>query len=391
MPHGDPPDQVTALRVTFDATTLIVPRAGIGRYANELLREMLALGGLELRLVCPSRPWTRSGVVALREAFAPLGAEVVGNPYPARLLYAAWKHLRGPAIEWIAGPCDIFHAPHQIAPVTRKAAVVTTIHDLTTLKFPALHAGHQHLVGDHLHSSIARSDRLIAVSEATARDLIEDLGVAPERIRVIPNAASDHFFAPPTLEVRDAVTARHGLPARYFLYLGTIEPRKNLEALLAAYRALPLATRSAYPLLLAGGRGWLDAPIFEALARTPGARWLGRVPEADLPALLGGAAAFVYPSLYEGFGLPVLEAMAAGAPVITSNVSSLPEVAGEAALLVDPHDVAALSAAMARLADDPALAERLRAAGRLQAARFSWRRAAEETLGVYAELLAGRA
>jgi glycosyltransferase involved in cell wall biosynthesis len=379
------------MRVSFDATTLILPQAGIGRYANELLREMLPLGGLDLRLVCPTRPWTRRGVTALREAFGPLGAEVVGNPYPARLLYAAWKRLQAPPAEWLWGPCDVFHAPHQIAPVTRKAAVVTTIHDLTTLKFPALHAGHQHLIGDHLRSSVARSDMLIAVSEATARDLVHELGVAESRIRVIPNAAARHFFEPVAQATRDAVRARHALPARYFLYLGTIEPRKNLAVLLAAYRALPAATRAAMPLLLAGGRGWLDGPIFEALARTPGARWLGRVPEADLPALLGGATAFVYPSLYEGFGLPVLEAMAAGTPVVTSNVSSLPEVAGDAALLVDPHDVEALASAMARLAEDEALTGRLREAGRVQAARFSWRRAAEETRGVYAELLAQRA
>jgi glycosyltransferase involved in cell wall biosynthesis len=162
---------------------------------------------------------------------------------------------------------------------------------------------------------------------------------------------------------------------------GTLEPRKNLEALIRAWLALDPSVRGDRLLALVGPRGWDDAPILAA-ARDAGARLLGRVSEDELRALYAGAAAFAYPSRYEGFGLPVLEAMAAGAPVVTSNVSSLPEVAGDAALLVDPQDTAAIGAALTRILTEPGLAEQLRARGRVQAARFTWERTARETLAL---------
>jgi glycosyltransferase involved in cell wall biosynthesis len=199
---------------------------------------------------------------------------------------------------------------------------------------------------------------------------------------VTPLAADASFAAPVER------TGHPTLGRPYVLAVGTLEPRKNLERLIAAWGRLPPALQDSHTLALVGPRGWDDAPILSA-ARAAGAQLLGGVTDDELRALYAGAAAFVYPSLYEGFGLPVLEAMAAGAPVITSNVSSLPEVAGDAALLVDPRDEAAIAEAIERVVTDPTLADDLRARGRPRAAAFSWARTARETLAVLSGLADG--
>jgi glycosyltransferase involved in cell wall biosynthesis len=193
---------------------------------------------------------------------------------------------------------------------------------------------------------------------------------------MIPLAADPAFSATVTGPGHPAL---EGKP--YVLAVGTLEPRKNLERLISAWSSLDANARAGHVLALVGPVGWDAAPILAA-ARDQGAQLLGRVREEELRALYAGASAFAYPSLYEGFGLPVLEAMAAGAPVLTSNVSSLPEVAGDAALLVDPTDVTAIATGLSRLLSDPALAESLRARGRARAAEFSWERTARETLAL---------
>jgi glycosyltransferase involved in cell wall biosynthesis len=210
---------------------------------------------------------------------------------------------------------------------------------------------------------VRRARALACISDATRRDLVARVPSAAPRAVVVALAASAHFATP-------------GKPAMaierpYVLAAGTLEPRKNLERLLEAWAGLPAAVRDAHELVLVGPAGW-EAEAILARARDGGVRVTGFVPDAELAALYGGCAAFCYPSLYEGFGLPVLEAMLAGAPVITSNVSSLPEVAGDAALLVDPLSVRDIRAALQRLLGDPAERDRLRAAGRARAASFSW-------------------
>ena len=217
--------------------------------------------------------------------------------------------------------------------------------------------------------------------------------LAPERITTTPLAAGPGFYVPSAAEV-DEACARYGLtPGRYLLYLGVLEPRKNVPHLLDAYARIA-ARFPDVPLVIAGKKGWFYEAIFEkvkALKLEAQVRFPGYVPDADLPRLYGGARAFVYPSRYEGFGLPVLEAMQCGVPTITSNVSSMPEVAGEAALLVSPDDCGGLADAMTRLLTDDALAQDLSRRGLAQARQFTWERCARETRAVYQACLAGPA
>lgn len=224
-----------------------------------------------------------------------------------------------------------------------------------------------------IRPALRRAKALLCISDATRVDLERIFPVARGKAQTIPLAA-DVSFAEPA-----APAQREGLDRPYVLAVGTLEPRKNLERLLDAWLLLDPEVRDAHVLALVGPRGWDDESIVRKAERA-GALLLGRVSDEELRALYAGAAAFAYPSLYEGFGLPPLEAMAAGAPVLTSNVSSLPEVVGDAAVLVDPLDVSAIAEGLTALLTDHALAERLRSAGRERARSFSWDRTASETL-----------
>jgi glycosyltransferase involved in cell wall biosynthesis len=262
---------------------------------------------------------------------------------------------------------------------------VLTVHDLI---FERLPGHHKPLNRWYLHRTMPlfcrRATHIIAVSEHTRRDLIEVYGITPEKITVIPEAA-DARFGPVTEEALDLARVSYGLPERYLLCVGTIEPRKNLERLLAAWEPLYLA-REAPPLVIVGRRGWLNEGFFAALERSPardGVIFPGWMQDGDLPAVYAAAQLFIFPSIYEGFGLPVLEAMACGAPVVCSNATSIPEVAGDAALLFDPFEPDAIRETMRTALADDALRESLRQRGYRRAAKFSWERAADETLALY--------
>ena len=226
------------------------------------------------------------------------------------------------------------------------------------------------------------SAALPCISEATERDLVERFPAARGKTSAIPLAADGRFrTGHPAAEIA-AARERHALPGRFVLGVGTLEPRKNLVRLIDAWGAVPEAVRDGAPLVLVGPKGW-EVEEIERRAGAAGVRTLGFVPDEDLALLYAACTAFAYPSLYEGFGLPVLEALASGAPTVTARVSSLPEVAGDAALLVDPRDTEAIAAALGRLLTDDGLRERLRAAGPRRAAGFSWAR----TAAGYADLL----
>lgn len=379
------------LTVTLDASSLLTPQTGIGRYTEQLIRALLARKEAEIKLLCSYRPGAVQTGEAIAATYAPLGATVMRNPVPNRVLHAGWEFLGLPRAEFYAGASDVFHATNHLAPPSRKSAVVATIHDLTAIRFPEWHAPYQRLVAKYLPKSIQRSRLILADSQSTANDLMSYLDVPEEKIRVVPLAAAPHFDRQPSAEALLAVRARYGLAGSYYLFVGTLEPRKNLGALLLAYQKLPKAIQEAHPLVLVGSRGWEDEKLISMIDALPTVRWLGRVPDADLPALMAEALAFVYPSRFEGFGLPVLEAMAAGAPVVTSTVSSLPEVTGvgaeAAGLLVEPEDVEGIAEAMRRLAEDEDLRASLSRRGRERAKTFSWDRTAELTLAAYREAL----
>jgi glycosyltransferase involved in cell wall biosynthesis len=253
--------------------------------------------------------------------------------------------------------------------------VVTTVHDLGFLHFPQSHTRFQNIYLRLTTRWAAwAADRVIAISQATADDLVRYTGVDRRRVVVIPHGVAP-VFTP---------LAKKTMPwARYMVYVGTLQPRKNLVRLIEAFARAQ--THPATQLVIAGRAGWLSEPLAE-IARAHGVaervHLIGFVPDAELPALLAGARAFVFPSLYEGFGMPVLEAMASGAAVLTSTTSALPEVAGEAACLVDPNDVDAIAAGIRRLDGDDVYHSQLVAKGYIQAQRFSWTTCAATTLAV---------
>jgi glycosyltransferase involved in cell wall biosynthesis len=302
-------------------------------------------------------------------------------------LYPAWALARRPPLPPGLASLDLVHSPTPagIPPVAGRQRLVVTVHDLAFLVHPELFPRRWELMYRvALRRAVRGAHAIITVSRHTAEDLLRRTRVDPRIVRVVPNAASL-----PTSEVDvERTLARLKVPAPYLLYVGTLEPRKNLVRLVRAYRRVA-ARGLPHSLVLAGPLGWHSQPLMaELAARAPGEVVLtGSVGPGERDALYRGAAAFAYPSLYEGFGLPILEAMARGVPCVASTSSSLPEVVGEAALLVDPLSVAGLAEAVERVITDQALADRLREAGIARSARFSWQETARRTLDVYKSVL----
>jgi glycosyltransferase involved in cell wall biosynthesis len=298
----------------------------------------------------------------------------------------------------ISRKMHLVHGLAFAAPFVSSCPTVVTVHDLSFLRYPdAFRTGNRSYLSLITRASTRRAARVIAVSASTRQDVINFIGVPPERVTVVPNGVNPEFSPADPDEVSD-FRQRTGLPARYILFLGTLEPRKNLVRLVEAYALLRSRARdnadptapTIPPLVIAGAKGWFYQEIFARvtdLGLADQVIFPGFVPVEELPWWYRGAEIFVYPSLFEGFGLPVLEAMACGVPTITSRSSSLPEVAGDGAILVEPEDVEQLAGAIHRVLTDPSLAGQLRAAGLRQAACFPWERTAAETCEVYRSVL----
>jgi glycosyltransferase involved in cell wall biosynthesis len=283
---------------------------------------------------------------------------------------------------------DLLHSPDFIPPFYRTCPAVITVHDLGFLRYPETVTQESRRYYGQVARAVRSAQRTIVVSESTAQDLAELVEDVPlERVRVVHNGLDEGFLAPADPDGTARVRARWDLDRPYVMYLGTLEPRKDLPTLLRAF----LAVRERHPdllLALVGRRGWLDEPIFDAIEQLrlkDAVRLIHDAADADLVLLLDGAMAFAYPSLYEGFGLPPLEALARGVPTVVAETSSLPEVVGDAALLHPPRDHEALAVALLRLLEDAGLRTELRARGVARAADFSWDRSARATLEVYRE------
>ena len=286
---------------------------------------------------------------------------------------------------------DLAHVPYFGSPLFPTTPTVVTIHDLIPLILPAYRGSLLVRAYTRLVAAAARrADAVIADSQASKRDIVRLLGMPSHRVHVVYLAASEHFRPVKDAALLEAVRRKYGLPDRYILYLGGFDCRKNVATLIQAFAHLPICRPADLKLVIAGRLPERDTPFFpnprrlaEELGLEERVVFTGWVAEEDKPALYSGAMAFVFPSLYEGFGLPVLEAMACGALVLASDRASLPEVVGEGGLLVDPTDVDGLAAAMERLLTDEGLRAELRERALAQAAKFSWEKTARETLAVY--------
>ncbi len=372
------------MRVGIDYTSAVRQSAGIGRYTRGLIDALAAVDRENRYVLFSAGKDTRATRWPSNFSYRAL-------PLTDRHLSILWQRLRLPLpVELVTGRVDIYHSPDFVlAPVWRARAVLT-VHDLSFMRYPECSPPPllEYLMRS-VPRSVRRADLVLADSESTRQDVVELLGIDPARVRTVYAGVEEHFsiMAPPDEAIR--ARQRYGITRPYILGVGTLQPRKNFTTLIRAYDRLRQEHGIPHQLVIAGGRGWLDAPIYatiDELSLREAVVLAGFVDDADLPALYQGADLFAFPSLYEGFGIPILEAMAGGTPVVTAQASSMPEVAGDAALLVSPLDVDALADAMWRLLDDAALRETLVFRGRQQVVKFSWRHAAEALLAAYATL-----
>lgn len=309
---------------------------------------------------------------------------------PSVLVKPLWSPVIPAAIkERMLGDVDVVHSTTYAAPRLRdrKKRLVATIYDLTALTHPECHRRQNvRICVKGIRDAVRYADAIIAISEHTKKDLVEHAGCPPELVTVTPLAADPMYRPVDEPAGHDRVRTRYGLPRRYILFIGSLEPRKNVRTLIEAYARLPERLRQEFSLVVAGARGWKNSDVQDTVGRLgveDHVTFAGYIDRADISTVYSMAEVFVYPSLYEGFGLPILESMACGTPVITSNTSSMPEVAGEAAELVTPTDTDELASALTRVLDDEALRLDMRARGLERSGEFTWERCARETVGVY--------
>jgi len=367
------------MNLCLDARSATNHFPGIGRYVVNLARAMIPLLGQDERLVLlrdPAQPscWNLTTLAGER-------VQVVDTPLSPFTLRQQWAIPR--MLRRLGA--DLYHSPYYLMPYRPGMPTVLTMYDLIPLLFPQHVSSTARLLFRWMTAlALHAASQVIVISQATRRDLLTSYHLPPQKVTTIPLAADSAFHPQPAAEV-ERVRRKYGFPENYLLYLGINKPHKNLVRLIEAWSlvigrwSLVIAGREdpRYPQarLKAAELGLQDRVIF-----------LGEVLEADLPALYSGATLFVFPSLYEGFGLPVLEAMACGTPVVCSNTSSLPEIVGEAALTFDPLDVTEIAAKIEEVLHNEALREEMREKGLRQAAKFSWERTAKETLRIYREV-----
>ena len=369
------------MRIGFDGTPLLGQRSGVGYYTGNLLSALMKLQPDWEYLLYSNRP--------LNGLEPPLPhAQKVDQRYFARSRWL-WMQTILPGTIHNSQP-EICHFTNALAPLWQPAPYVLTIHDASLFVYGHYHPWARHLTMRLTLPLVARrASAIITVSQHSRQDLIRVLGLDPQKIHVIYEAAADNFRPVEDPASLAHLRRKYELPEKFLLYVGTLEPRKNLLRLLRAVKQIR-DEGLPYHLVLAGGMGWMMETFEQevrALDLQDALHYLGYIPTQDLPGLFSLATVFTFPSLYEGFGLPPLEAMACGTPVLTSDRSSLAEICGDAAYLVDPRSEEAIAAGLGALLRDEDLRQDLRRKGLQRVTGFSWERAARETIALYHQVL----
>lgn len=376
------------MRIGIDYTAAVRQGGGIGRYTRNLIRALANLDRQhQYTLFVAGRGIDRRSVGSW-----PANFRVRLIPVSDRWLHIFWQRLRVPIpVQTVTGPLDLFHSPDFVLPPVGRTPAMVTVHDLSFLRVPQCFVpGFSRYLTKAVTRAVGEADRILADSESTRSDLQAILGAAPERVRVIYPGVETRFRPVRDPVILERVRERYGLPNRFILGVGTLQPRKNFDGLIESFGRLAGPTQQQavqdVHLVIAGGAGWMheDLPqVVRRLGLDERVRFVGFVEDADLPALYSLARVFAFPSWYEGFGLPVLEAMACGTPVIAADNSSIPEVVGGAGCLVEAGDIEALADGLERLLVDEKLRVELMSAGHAQAKGFRWERAASQLLEEY--------
>jgi glycosyltransferase involved in cell wall biosynthesis len=354
------------MRICIDATAVLLRSAGIKNYLYHWMRA-LAAHAPEHEIVGFPFLGDIGELDHDRSTLTPL------QTLPRIAVLQFINKILKPAINLAVPKVDIFHASNQVHAIPRGVRLTGTIYDMTCLLMPQFHTPANVKAEErHYERVFKKADGLIAISESAKNDAVRLLGIDARRIDVIYPGVPEKYF--------DTVPLVQGTTKPFVLCVGTVEPRKNIDTLLDAWLQLPASTRQSHELVFVGPIGWAgNATVQRLRSGIEGVRVLGYVPEADLPSLTAAATAFAYVSLYEGFGFPLAQAMAAGVPAVTSNLSSMPEVAGDAALLVDPHSAAEVATALDRLLTSETLREDLSRRGKERARMFTWKNSAERS------------
>jgi len=374
------------LAVALDATPLLGTPTGVGRFCRGALGGLAERGDLDVAAFAVS--WRR------RHRLAPLvppGVAVRQRAMPARPLHAAWSRVRWPGVEWFTGPADVVHGTNFVVPPTRRAARVVTVHDLTTVRFPELCDAPTLRFPSLVRRAVAEGAWVHTPSRFVAEEVVAEFGADPARVRAVHHGVG---AAPPPGPAGGGALLPPLPPgtARYVLAVGTVEPRKDYPGLVRAFGAVA-ATRPDLALVVIGADGWGAGAFHDAVAASAARTrvlHLGYLPDAELAGWLGSAAVLAFPSLYEGFGFPPLEAMAAGVPVVATAAGAVPEVVGDAAVVVPPGDADALAGAIESVLEDGARRAELVERGRRRAAGFTWASCAAGLAALYAEADAER-
>ncbi|MDD5462829.1 MAG: glycosyltransferase family 1 protein [Methylococcales bacterium] len=378
------------MKVALNATALLSPLTGIGQYTYQLAKGLQAIPGLELDLFYGSG-WSKElrdrsvhNIAAIKSLFK----RCMPNAYAVNRFLQENRFTRGV----LSNQAEVYHEPNFLA-FKFNGPTVITVHDLSWIRFPHTHPVERvRAMNAYFEQGLRRAAHILTDSEFVKGEIMDVFGVKAERIRPVLLGVEPLFY-PRTAEDTRSVLDRHGLVhGRYLLAVGTLEPRKNLQIALRAYMQLPQQIRKEFPLVLVGMNGWRTSALELQIAPLVSAgevRQVGYLPREELAMVVAGAFTLIYPSIYEGFGLPPLEAMACGVPVIASGVSSLPEVVGDTGLLINPHDDETVVQAILRLVADHDFRQHLSQKALTRSAEFTWDKCVQETIDVYGQVLNG--